>query len=60
MCNLSLVKQEFQEGGKQEEKVPHSLCVVLFPTEISLDERSHSSWVSWNLVSGFFGLGLLS
>lgn len=54
------MKQEFQEGGKQEEKVPHSLCVVLFPTEISLDERSHSSWISWNLVSGFFELGLLS
>lgn len=52
--------KEFQEGGKQEEKIAHSLCVVLFSTEISLDERSHSGWISWNLVSDFFGLGLLS
>lgn len=49
---LSFIKEVFQQGEKQEEKIPNSLCVVLFPTEISLDERSHSGWISWNVVSG--------
>lgn len=58
-CNLSLKKQELQEGEKREEKIPNSLCVILFSTEISLDECSHSGWIGWIVVSGFFGLGLV-
>lgn len=47
---------KWEEGGRKDTIL--TVC-GLFLTEISLDECSHSSWISRILVSDFFGLYLL-
>lgn len=58
-CSLLLQCKNSMKVEREARKDAILIVCGLFLTEIPLDECSHSSWISWILVSNVFDLCVL-